>query len=341
MRYIGSKTNLLDELNLVVKPYAKMNKFCDIFAGTGSVGRFFKPQFEITSNDALFFSYALQKACIELDETPKFSKLVSKIQCDPITFLSNLDESTYKFKKNKFIYENYSPTNVNERMYLSNSNALRVDAFRQLIDEWRESNLINELEYFYLIASVVEAVPFVSNIAGTYGAYLKTWDKRTQKRINPIPLPIITNNKNNKSYNEDVNDLIKKISGDILYIDPPYNGRQYLTNYHLLETIARYDNPEIKGVTGIRNDRSALSDYCRSTKVSQAFNQLIEDANFKVIFVSYSNEGFMSSDEIASILQSHGKKSTFKLKTIPYRRYKRTSTNEKNNLNEYIFKIEK
>ncbi len=341
MRYIGSKTNLLNELNLVSQPYAKLDKFCDIFAGTGSVGRFFKSQFEITSNDALFFSYVLQKSTIELDSVPKFSKLTPKIKCDPITFLTNLDESTYKFKKNRFIYENYSPTKTNARMYLSNRNALRIDAFRQLIDEWKEHELINELEYFYLIASVVEAVPFVSNIAGTYGAYLKTWDKRTQKRIIPIPLPILTNNKKNKSYNNDANELIKKISGDILYIDPPYNGRQYLTNYHLLETVARYDNPEIKGVTGVRLDKTSMSDYCRSTKVSKVFNQLIEDANFKVIFVSYSNEGFMSSDEIASILQSHGKKATFRLRTIPYRRYKRTSTTEENNLNEYIFKIEK
>jgi adenine-specific DNA methylase len=83
-------------------------------------------------------------------------------------------------------------------MYLSNRNALRIDAFRQLIDEWKEHELISELEYFYLIASVVEAVPFVSNIAGTYGAYLKTWDKRTQKRIIPIPFPILSNNKKNK-----------------------------------------------------------------------------------------------------------------------------------------------
>ena len=82
-------------------------------------------------------------------------------------------------------------------------------------------------EYKYLLASLIEAVSFVSNTTGTYGAYLKTWDKRAYKRLELVKLGVLNNSKRNICYNEDANELIKKISGDILYIDPPYNERQY------------------------------------------------------------------------------------------------------------------
>jgi adenine-specific DNA-methyltransferase len=151
----------------------------------------------------------------------------------------------------------------------------------------------------------------------------------------------LANDKDNKSYNEDSNELIKKISGDILYIDPPYNRRQYSSNYHLLETIARYDRPEVKGVTGVRKDKSLFSNFSSVPKVHSAFSDLIENADFKVIVVSYSNEGLMQEDEIVEILQKNGKRSSLKIKTIPYRRYKRTNDDVIHNLNELLFTIQK
>ena len=99
--------------------------------------------------------------------------------------------------------------------------------------------------YYYLLASLLEGIPFVSNITGTYGAYLKEWDRRALKKFELIRLNVIDNNCDNECYNTDSNKLIEQISGDILYLDPPYNERQYLPNYHLLETIAKYDNPII------------------------------------------------------------------------------------------------
>jgi len=343
MRYIGSKTNLLDEISLVISPFKSNNEqiFCDLFSGTGAVGRHFKKDFQIISNDLLYFSYVIQKATIENQGEPNFQILKKVIGKDPFLYLMELNALKYDFQKPTFIHDNYSPTDNCLRQYLSNENALRIDAFRQIIDIWRDQKLIDELEYFYLLAGIIESVPFVSNIAGTYGAYLKGWDKRSTKRLDPIKYEVINNDKQNKSYNHDVNSLIKLIDGDILYLDPPYNGRQYISNYHLLETVARYDNPEIKGVTGIRNDPDASSDYCKKNKVSSAFEQLVKDSKFKYIVVSYSNEGLMAEDEISEILKKHGNPKTLNIKKIPYRRYKRTSDVITNTLNELIFTIEK
>lgn len=344
MRYIGSKKNLLTEIDLVVNPFRKTkkyNSFCDLFSGTAIVAQHFKKDFQIISNDLLYFSYVFQKAVIENNSEPKFTKFIKEFKTDPLTYFSEINEKKFKLLEESFIHDNYSPSSKSDRKYLSNENALLIDIYRQLINSWKEQELINEGEYFYLIAIVVQSIPYVSNIAGTYGAFLKEWDHRSVNRIKLRKFDITSNDKDNKSYNEDSNDLIKKISGDILYIDPPYNHRQYSSNYHLLETVARYDRPEVKGVTGVRRDKSIFSNFSSVPKVHKAFSDLIENADFKVIIVSYSNEGLMKEDEIAEILQKNAQKSSLKIKTIPYRRYKRTSDNVEHNLNELLFTIKK
>jgi len=342
MRYIGSKTNLLNEISAVIDRNTKnLNTFCDIFTGTGVVSRNFKKDFSVISNDILYFSHLIQKATIEGNRIPEFLNLENEITEDPFTYLNKIDESKFQFLTTPFFHDNYAPSKNSERQYFSQKNALKIDAIRQTIEFWNNNGLLSDGEYSYLLACLIEAVPFVSNIAGTYGAYLKHWDRRALKAVNIVKLPVENNNKINYSFNKDANDLIKEITGDILYIDPPYNGRQYLSNYHILETLAKYDNPRIKGVTGIREGSEGSSNYCKKSKVGSSFHDLIESADFKFIVVSYSTEGIMSEDEIASTLEKFGNKTSLTVKKIPYRRYKHTSGTVEHKLNELIFSIKK
>ena len=226
-------------------------------------------------------------------------------------------------------------------MYLTSENALRIDFIRNKIEEWRNKELINKNEYYYLLAALIEGVPFVSNITGTYGAYLKQWDKRAFKKFEMIRLNVIDNNVKNQCYNKNSNDLIQEISGDILYLDPPYNERQYLPNYHLLETIARYDNPEIKGKTGIRVYNSEKSNYCIKNKVYSEMEELIKNAKFKHIIVSYNQDGLLSKNDIETILKKYGNKETYKLYEIPYKQYQNKLTKKLDIHYEYLFYISK
>lgn len=343
MRYIGSKVNLLEEINKEISRYKKTHKtFCDIFSGTGIVASYFKKDFEIISNDLMFFSYVIQRAKIQNNNKHNFNKLRNHINVNPFQFFLDHDTSKHQFKKLPFVLENFAPYKKNDRKYLSEINSKKIDFIRQTIDIWYENKLINEDEFYYLIACLVESIPFVSNIAGTYGAFLKHWDKRALKNIDVKDYDfILNNNKNNRSYNLNANELIKKISGDILYIDPPYNARQYSSNYHLLETIAKYDNPVLKGKTGIREDNKIISNYCKKNKIHETFDELIREARFKVIVVSYSNEGILTKNEISEILCRHADKKTLKIIEIPYRRYSRENKTNTSNLFEYIFRIEK
>lgn len=342
MRFIGNKTNLLNDIAQVIKENCDGTEkvFCDIFSGTASVARFFKNRYKIISNDLLYFSYVLQKGTIENNEIPSFKKLEDRLNIhDVFDYLENIDIKQEKF--NKFIYENYSPNKKCERMYLTSEKALRIDFIRNKIEEWRNKELINNNEYYYLLAALIEGVPFVSNITGTYGAYLKQWDKRAFKKFEMIRLNVIDNNVKNQCYNKNSNDLIQEISGDILYLDPPYNERQYLPNYHLLETIAKYDNPEIKGKTGIRVYNSEKSNYCIKNKVYSEMEELIKNAKFKHIIVSYNQDGLLSKNDIETILKKYGNKETYKLYEIPYKQYQNKLTKKLDIHYEYLFYISK
>lgn len=344
MRYIGSKANLLKNIDLVISENTSGNEtvFCDIFSGTGAVARYFKPKYEVHSNDMLHFSYVIQKATVENNSRPSFSKLKNIGISDPFKFLEETQIQILNYNDdNYFITKNYTPHDNCERMYLSNKNAARIDFIRNTIEAWKKEKLLTELEYYYLLAGLIEGVPSVSNITGTYGAYLKHWDRRTFKDLEMARLDVFDNKRNNKSYNMDANKLITELSGDILYLDPPYNARQYAPNYHLLETISKYDYPEIHGVTGMRSYDDLKSPFCIKNQASDAFEDLISKAKFNNIIMSYSTDGLMTSEEIERILKKYGIEETYKMYSIPYRQYMSKKTKQTECLYEYIFYVKK
>lgn len=336
MRFIGNKSNLLDNIKMVIEENCTDNNevFCDIFSGTGSVSRFFKPNYKIISNDILYFSYILTAATIENNKIPTFEKLNNLGIADPFVYL---EENTLPQDEIGFIEKEYSPSGSCNRQYLTSENARKIDFIRTTIETWRRNGLLDAYEYKYLIASLVEAVPYVSNITGTYGAFLKHWDKRAFKNLELVKLGVTDNNKRNICYNEDANELIRKISGDILYIDPPYNERQYLPNYHVLETIAKYDSPQLSGVTGVRPYEGEKSDYCVKRKVKNSFEDLISNADFKHIIVSYSKDGLLTEEEIIRILKNHCIEESVKVYKIPYARYQARIKQNQSEHFEYIF----
>lgn len=343
MRFIGCKTNLLDNIKEVIDKHAPNAKsFCDVFSGTASVARYFKQWYEVYSNDLLYFSYCLQKGTIEAPSKPKFEKLKDNLGIlDPLAYFNTMStEDMEVLPQEKRCFQNrYAPTGG--RMYVTDTNALRIDFARNTVEDWKNKGLLTEVEYYYLVACIVEGIPFVSNIAGTYGAYHKTWDKRAHKVYEVYDLPVTENGKNNKCYNEDGVQLLKRISGDILYIDPPYNERQYLPNYHVLETAAKYDFPELTGVTGVRAYEDQKSDFCSKKSVVSAFEELIKNAKFQHIILSYNTDGIMTVEDIERVMKSYGIPETFEINYIPYRRFKSRSDTRTDELKEMLVYIEK
>ena len=355
MRYIGSKVSLLSYIEETVENLeVECGVFCDLFAGTACVGAHFKRQgFQIISNDLLEVSYAFQQALIANSEEPKFSGIVETLGDVSTDTASSNFSRYYKMLawlnclpgKKGFIFHNYCPSGNNEygRQYLSDSNGQKIDAIRQQIQQWHDAGEITENEFYLLLLPLLEATSKIANISGTYGAYLKHWDPRTHKDLSLVPAEIIQSDLSHQVFRQDANRLIEDIRCDILYLDPPYNSRQYVANYHLLETIARYDNPTLRGKTGMRSyDDQNKSAYCSRSDCYRVFQDLIEKADARYILVSYNDEGILSRDELMSILSLRGE--PYCNSSIDHRRFKSNSHGDQspsdNRVQELLFHVE-
>lgn len=355
MRYIGSKSNLLSHIEGIVDNLGvKKGTFCDLFAGTACVAAHFKRcGFQIISNDLLELSYTFQRALIANNEDPKFAGIVDTlgdVQGDSLFVnLSPYHKVVAWLNclpgKKGFIFHSYCPSGNNEygRQYLSDSNGQKIDVIRHQIQQWRDAGEITENEFYLLLLPLLEATSKVANISGTYGAYLKHWDPRTYKELSMVPAKIIRSDVPHQVFRDDANQLIEDIQCDVLYLDPPYNTRQYITNYHLLETVARYDAPTLRGKTGLRNyDNSEKSVYCSKSDCHRVFQDLIEKADARYILVSYNNEGILSHDEVMSILSIRGEPHCDF--PVDYRRFKSNSYGDQsaldNRVQELLFHLE-
>ena len=341
MRYIGCKKNLIDEIDQILVNHGVQegSTFLDLFGGTNVVSNHFKTKYKMVTNDILYFSYLHAKATIENNTAFSFEKLRQNGISDPVAYLQSNAEQ-YLSKNKVGYYENsYSPTGG--AMYLTVENAKRIDYMRDKIDEWYKNSLINEYEYAYLVSMLVDAIPSVSNTTGTYGAFLKHWDRRSSKPLTLEPQCIIDNNQINQSYNEDANQLVKKICVDVAYLDPPYNTRQYASNYHLLENVARNKKPDLRGKTRIFDWKYLKSSYSQVQNAKTALEDLIKNIDASHILLSYNSEGIIPEEEIANLLKKYSYNDKVEITKIPYRKYRSKRPTASNDLYEIVFYIQK
>ncbi len=316
MNYIGSKNKLssfiFDTVSEVVGSNLSQMLFCDLFAGTSIVGQTFKPYVKsVIANDVEFYSYVLNRNYIGNTVDFPSESLVEQL-------------NTLEGEKG-FVFEEYSKDGKAGRTYFTSENGAKIDAIRKQIEQWKQASEISEDIYYFLLASLLESADKVANTASIYGAYLKQIKPTASKKLVLKSADFQHSENKHQVFQEDGNFLIKKITGDILYLDPPYNSRQYGANYHVLNTIAKYDTFVPRGKTGLRDYYK--SDYCKKNEVLEVFTNLIEDAQFRYIFLSYNNEGLMTQEEVEKTMKRFGK---YSLKTKEYRRFKADKTENRN-----------
>ncbi|MAP81655.1 MAG: modification methylase [Aequorivita sp.] len=331
MNYIGSKLKLSNFIFSTVTEICgndlSQKVFCDLFAGTGIVGRNFKPHVcQVIANDVEYYSFVLNRNFIGNNTAFSFNYLI--------------DELNACNGKKGFIFQNYSEGGKAGRMYFTAENGQKIDAVRTQIEAWKKTSKITEDQYYFLLASLLESADKVANTASVYGAYLKHIKPSAAKKLIIKPAIFQKTENTHHVFQKNSNLLIKEIKGDILYLDPPYNARQYGANYHMLNTIAKYDTFVPKGKTGLRNYYK--SNWCKKGEVLNSFEELIENAQFSHIFLSYNNEGLMSQDQVRMVMERFGK---YSLKTQKYQRFKADKTQNRNHKAsetfEYLHILEK
>ena len=308
-RYLGSKYKLLEFIEKIVQENTKNCKiFLDLFAGTGVVADYFNKKYDVVLNDLLrcnYFSYECFFSNLEYDEK-KLIEIMKKYNKKIV-------------EDNNYYSENFKDTYLNEK------NLKKVGFIRDDIDDLFEKKEINKREKAILITSLIYAVDRIANTVGHYDAYRKNGNLE-KELILKFPQIENENNKNNKIFCMDANELVKEFSADIVYIDPPYNSRQYSDAYHFLENIATNEKLDVFGVARKMDRTHIKSKYCLSS-AKNTLEDLIENIEAKYILFSYNNtqqkansrsNARISDDEILKILKYKGEVTVFEKDFSPF-----------------------
>lgn len=295
-RYLGNKYKLLPFITGVVKEQKlAFDSVADIFAGTGAVSSAFANK-QLITNDIMYSNYICHYAWFGAE------KYNPDIIVEYVVKYNNYDKCD----------ENYMTQNFSDT-YFSKKDCSKIGYIREDIESSFSDGKINKRERAILITSLLYAMDKIAKTCGHYDAYRKGADFDNSLEL-LVPLAEVDNNSDNQCYNIDANELVKNIQADLVYIDPPYNSRQYCDAYHLLENVARWEKPEVFGVAK-KMDRSALkSKYC-TQEATKAFKELITNIKSKYILLSYNNmaekgndrsNAKISDDDIMRILKNKG-----------------------------------
>jgi adenine-specific DNA-methyltransferase len=320
LNYIGSKAKLLPFIESSLSVFVEENEsskiFCDLFAGSGCVGNHYAQKgYTILSNDVEFYSYVLNRAMLQPPQLNDINAIIDSLNA--LTLRKGL------------MYEYYCLGGGSGRNYFSDENAQKIDAVREGIEAYQN----DEPLYMYLVASLLHSADKVANTASIYSAFLKHLKPLACEKLFLQALPIVPTSAHHQVFCEDANVLISKLKGDILYLDPPYNRRQYGANYHILNTIARYDSFTPQGKTGVR--KYVSSSYCKSTTALQALEEIIQKARFEWIVVSYNDEGLIAPEKVLEMLRCYGVCSYVKKPHLRFKAYHNGL--HKNRIEEYLY----
>lgn len=308
-RYLGNKYKLLPFISdIVAKECPGITSLADIFAGTGAVSSAFCDKLAIITNDLMYSNYICNYAWFGTESYSK-KKIIDLIK------RYNALESC----KSNYMTQNFADT------YFSKEDCSKIGYIRSDIERLFKQKFINERERAILITSLLYAMDKIAQTCGHYDAYRKGSSYDTALELY-VPLAPKTNNKLNKCFNLDANQLVKDIYADLVYIDPPYNSRQYCDAYHLLENVARWQKPTVYGVAKKMDRSNIKSKYC-TNQATKFFEDLIQSINAKYILLSYNNmsqkgndrsNAKISDEDIMRILSAKG---TVKIFSTEYKAF--------------------
>ncbi|CAN5724768.1 DNA adenine methylase [soil metagenome] len=329
MRYIGNKTRLLDFIRRVLRRRGIAGgRAVDPFSGTASVARALKRwQFGVVAGDIMEYGYVFARAYVEVQSHPAFNGVAMETRSASLAgvlhYLNGIPGDP------GFIHEHYSPAGLtgasHGRMYFTPENGARIDAVRNRIEEWLRTGCIDGDAYHTLLAALIEAADRVANTTGVYAAFVKSWQPNAQR---PLQLRLerhVHGNGCTATRGDAVTTVESAGDFDLLYLDPPYNARQYPGYYHIPELLARgwFDGPvAMRGKTGLIEDSHQRSDWSSSRRCEAAFEDLIATARCRHIVMSYNAEGILPETTIIRILKEHGRRDTFERYQRRYRRYR-------------------
>lgn len=347
MRYIGNKTKLLPFILGTLRRLGIAPGLAhDAFAGTASVGRALRLHgWHVALSDIMTYSYVFQRAYVVASRRPSLAALragdpdVRRALRSPALRArvaarggSPLDAvgeylSAWLEPEPGFISAHFAPPS---RMYFTAENAARIDAVRATLHRWRSDGLVDDDAFYILLAALIEGADRAANTAGVYASYIKGWQVNSRRRVTIEPLPPLTRHTPVATAHLGDATTVARTLGpvDVLYVDPPYNTRQYRGYYHIPEIIARgwFDGPlGMRGKVGLLHDPSQRSLWCLRRGVRPALRELLATSGARHALVSYNAEGIVPPAEMEGLLRQAAADGEVRIFDTHYRRYRADS----------------
>lgn len=313
MRYFGSKGSVVDAIHRMVASVLPGGTFCDPFGGIGVVGRHFKSLgYQVTSGDVLLFAHMFQVASINRSGPLPFGNVAAALgfrSASQIQSFLNDDPG-----RHGWFVEEYALN----RQFFTAENARRIQRCWKLIAKWHQGGLTSEKEHAVLMASLIDSMDKVANTAGTYYAHLKTFSRKALKPFTYRLLPP-THGPIGNAIRSDALGIVKGAKYDILYLDPPYNERDYSAYYHLPETLASGTAVALSGRCGIPRASRLKSRFTKPGEVQSAIAELLHASRFQLLVFHYSDDGLLSPCELLALLRPLGRVQKRSLDALGYR----------------------
>jgi adenine-specific DNA-methyltransferase len=338
LNYIGSKYLLLEWLETNIREKTGWGEFQgkrigDLFSGTGIFSYHFRKLGAATiGNDSEPYSATLTEAMSKSVYTPFLQEVLDGLNKD-------LDAGKHQNTVG-FITRSYSPFQGQERMFFTIDNARRIDYCRAKLQEMKPT--LTAQDYNFLLASLLVAADSISNVPAVYGCYLKNFKAKAKKalRLEPVHTWNQGAHPDSAVFQGDILDPdLFQVSLDAVYLDPPYNERQYSKNYFPLNMIVSENTnlETLKGKTGIP-DSSFVSPFCKKNQVREAFELLVSQIQAPWIFLSYNSESLISRKDMEELLGQYGQVSVVER---DYKRFKSFQYNKTKPIREYLFCLRK
>lgn len=312
----------------------------DVMAGTGTVATAFRAAgYKVIASDVMTYSRHHLVTQLQLAAPPSFQGLNDKLNITG--YLSVLEHLNKISPIQGYFYREFSPdgsplNGTEPRKYFTGENAAAIDAVRLEINAWKEAGLLTSMEESLLKHDLIMAANEVANISGTYGYFLSKFSKNSLSSILLKSTTFASGSTENQVLQGYAEQLAPQIKADLCYIDPPYIKRQYAANYHILETLARGDEPEAVGKSGLRPWRDQYSNLCTKTKSLDSFRKILSSMDCPKFLISYSEDGLFPITQLMDTFAEFG---LVELQEIEYKRFRSNNSSLDTKISEYLIHV--
>lgn len=299
IKYIGSKRVLVPHIVEIVSRLEGVRTVLDLFSGTSRVGHALKAAgYTVTANDHTTYAYKLAQTYVAADR--------GALEDDATRLIAELNRL-------EGVAGYFTETFCERSRYLQPHNGRRVDAIRDRIAELALDPLLEAV----LLVSLMEAADRVDSTCGLQMAYLKDWSARSHQALQ-LRLPALLEGAGHATQRE-ARDAARGRSYDLVYLDPPYNQHRYLGNYHVWESLVRWDRPEVYGTAMKRVDcKQYKSDFNSRVRIAEALRDVVDALDARYLLVSFNDEGYLERGALMDILRERGEVAGVEL---DYKRY--------------------